>query len=247
MSIPADDIIPPRRVRALADGAALTPVWRNGRGGLTFRTDDGRFITYGPRNSETSMSGEATRLAWAAPFSPVPEVLGAGADDTDEWLVTRALPGRSAVDPRWLADPETAVRAVGEQTGRMEHPVMFDDADPLLRRVREIALALPDAAEKITHGRPTFHTTKVFAYFGGAPRGETGRRHDAALLLRPDADDEPALRQDPRFWEPAYLWPHGWLGVDLDARTDWTEVAELLDASYRATAPRRLVQLLDAR
>ena len=32
----------------------------------------------------------------------------------------------------------------------MAHPLMFDDADPLLARVREIALALPEAAEKIT-------------------------------------------------------------------------------------------------
>lgn len=124
---------------------------------------------------------------------------------------------------------------------------MFDDADPLLARVRALALALPEAAEKIAHGRPTFFTVKVFAYFGGSPRGEVGDRHDSALLFRPDPVDEPALRQDRRFWEPAYLWPHGWLGLDLGARTDWDEVAELLDASYRATAPRRLVALLDGR
>lgn len=129
----------------------------------------------------------------------------------------------------------------------MEHPKMFDDADPLLTRVRELALALPEAAEKITHGRPKFHTVKVFAYYGGSPRGETGDRHDSALLFRPDPIDEPALRQDARFWEPSYLWPHGWLATDLGAGTDWAEVAELLDASYRATAPRRLVTELDAR
>ncbi|WP_292859745.1 MmcQ/YjbR family DNA-binding protein [Microbacterium sp.] len=129
----------------------------------------------------------------------------------------------------------------------MTHPIMFDDADPVLARVRAIALALPEAAEKITHGRPTFFTTKVFAYYGGAPRGETGRRHDTALLFRPDPADDPALRQDGRFFEPAYLWPHGWLALDLGPSTDWAEVGELLDASYRASAPHRLVTALDAR
>jgi len=129
----------------------------------------------------------------------------------------------------------------------MTHPLMFDDDDPVLARVRAIALALPEAAEKITHGRPTFFTVKTFAFYGGSPRGEVGDRHDQALLFHPDPADEPALRQDPRIWEPSYLWPHGWLAIDLDDDTDWDEIAELLDASYRASAPRRLVTLLDAR
>ncbi|MDZ8275102.1 hypothetical protein R2Q81_03960 [Microbacterium aquimaris] len=119
---------------------AVTPVWRNAIGGVTFRTDDGRYVKYGPRNAETSMRGEAERLAWAgtfAPgprvlnvggddddewlgwagtFAPGPRVLNVGGDDDDEWLVTAALPGQSAVAPRRTGDParaETAVRAVG--------------------------------------------------------------------------------------------------------------------------------------
>ena len=36
-----------------------------------------------------------------------------GDEGDAEWLVTRALPGLSAVDPRWLREPATAVRAVG--------------------------------------------------------------------------------------------------------------------------------------
>ncbi|MFS0865725.1 phosphotransferase [Microbacterium sp. 179-B 1A2 NHS] len=113
MSIPAADLVVPHRVRSLARGAATRPVWRNQRGGTTFRTDDGRFIKYGLRNLETTMSGEADRLAWAVRHTPVPEVVESGSDTTTEWLVTRALPGLSAVDPRWLAEPAVAVRAVG--------------------------------------------------------------------------------------------------------------------------------------
>ena len=40
----------------------------------------------------------------------------------------------------------------------MAHNEMFDDGDPLLVRVREIALAFPGAAEKVSHGRPAFTT-----------------------------------------------------------------------------------------
>jgi predicted DNA-binding protein (MmcQ/YjbR family) len=125
---------------------------------------------------------------------------------------------------------------------------MFDDDDPALVRLRAIALSFPGAAERVSHGRPNFFTTRTFCYYGGSERGEADRvRHDSAILIRPDPDDEPAMRQDPRFWEPAYLWPAGWLGLVIDDDTDWTEVAELIDASFRVTAPRRLVAELDAR
>jgi predicted DNA-binding protein (MmcQ/YjbR family) len=129
----------------------------------------------------------------------------------------------------------------------MSHPLMFDDDDPALARVREIALGYPEASEKLSHGRPTFYTQKVFCYYGGSVKvdGEW-MRHDHAVMVQPDPGDEPALRQDPRFWVPGYLGPSGWLGLDLDDDTDWTEITELIDASYRVTAPRRLVRALDA-
>lgn len=130
----------------------------------------------------------------------------------------------------------------------MPHPLMFDPDDPLLSRVRAIALAFSEADEKVSHGRPAFFTQKVFCYFGGSQRiDEEWVAHDAAIMVRPDPEDEPALRQDARFWVPAYLGPAGWLGIDIDADTDWQEIAELIDASYRVTAPRRLVTQLDDR
>lgn len=123
---------------------------------------------------------------------------------------------------------------------------MFDDDDPHLARVREGALALPEAAEKVSHGRPAFFTKKVFAYYGGSLRidGEWVQ-HPHALVVQPDPGDRMALLDDPRVFVPAYLGPSGWIGVDLDDATDDEEIAELLDASYRLTAARRLVALLE--
>lgn len=54
-----------------------------------------------------------------------------------------------------------------------------------------------------------------------------------------------ARLDDPRGYVPAYLGPSGWVGVDLDSGTDWTEVDELLESSYRLTAPPRLIAELD--
>ena len=127
MSLPPPSLPVPAVVARLAGRARLTPVWRNEIGGVTFRTDDGRFIKHGPLNAETSMRGEAERLAWAGRHTLVPEVLDAGEDATHEWLVTRALPGLSAVDPRWLAEPATAVRAVGEGLRALHDALPVED------------------------------------------------------------------------------------------------------------------------
>lgn len=128
------------------------------------------------------------------------------------------------------------------------HPLMFSPDDPVLAHVRSIAAALPEADEKVSHGRPAFFTQKAFCYYGGSQRIDGAWiAHDEAIMVRPDPDDEPALRQDPRFWVPAYLGASGWLGLDLDAGTDWQEIAELIDASFRVAAPARLVRTLDRR
>jgi hypothetical protein len=37
---------------------------------------------------------------------------------------------------------------------------------------------------------------------------------------------------------------HGWVGIYLDAEPDWNQIAELVEDSYRMTAPKRLVRLL---
>jgi hypothetical protein len=125
----------------------------------------------------------------------------------------------------------------------MEHPIMFDADDPLLARVRGIALALPDAEERISHGRPWFHLGGTgFAVYGGGTRGPDKVMHPHAVLVHVDDDERPAREQDPRFFVPAYVGPKGWLGIDVDPpATDWDEVAELIDASWRRIAPRRLL------
>lgn len=127
---------------------------------------------------------------------------------------------------------------------------MYDD-DPVLARVRQLALGLPGAAEKVSHGRPTFFTTKVFCYYGGSVKRPGGyanfEQHPQAILFLPDDGERPALAEDPRCFLPAYLGPHGWLGLDIDDDTDWSEIEELLETSYRLTAGKRRIAELDAR
>lgn len=126
----------------------------------------------------------------------------------------------------------------------MPHPIMFDDADPVLAKVRGIALSLPEATEKIAHGRPTFRCGKMFAMYGGSRKGETTSPIATALLFIPDPGERQALEQDDRFFVPAYVGAYGWLGIELTPDSDWAEAAELLDASFRQIAPKRAIAQL---
>ena len=124
---------------------------------------------------------------------------------------------------------------------------MFELDDPLLGRVRAIAMEFPGAAEKISHGRPAFFTKKVFMYYGGSVRRGAGDwvQHPQSLVMMLDAEERAALLDDPRTYMPAYLGPSGWLGVDLAPEADFEEIAELIESSYRNTAPARLIAALD--
>lgn len=118
---------------------------------------------------------------------------------------------------------------------------------PVLERIRRTALSYPDAAEKISHGRPTFRTASVFVYFGGGVKG--GDQFDLSILAKCESlEEQRACEEEPRYFHPAYLGPAGWVGFDLsDADAGvWKEASELIDCSYRVTAPARALARLDA-
>lgn len=133
----------------------------------------------------------------------------------------------------------------------MPHPIMFRDDDMGLAEVRDIALGFPGAVEKISHGRPVFCAPKMFAIYGGSAKGTDGGgqiRYPHAALVKVDDSERRALEQDRRFFLPAYLGPYGWLGLDFTAaKVDWDEVAELVDASFRMVATKKLIRQLDER
>jgi kanamycin kinase len=99
-------------VTDLAEGRAVTAVWVNELGGVTFAIGSGptaEYVKTYPDAVAHLLADEVPRLRWACAYTPVPVVLGAGAG----WLHTAAVPGRSAVDPFWADRPEVAAAAIG--------------------------------------------------------------------------------------------------------------------------------------
>lgn len=113
---PAGLVELPSSLLQVAAGRAVRPVWRNELGGLTVEVDtdpDRCFLKWTPPGT-VCLDEEASRLRWAQPWTPVPQVLGVGADDAGSWMLTAALPGENAVSPRWRTEPARAVWALGE-------------------------------------------------------------------------------------------------------------------------------------
>ena len=121
-------------------------------------------------------------------------------------------------------------------------------ADERLQRLRKICLALPEAAEE--PGRASVVSIfkvreKAFIWHLNNHHGD-GRI--AIWCKAPPGEQAVLVASDPkRFFVPPYVGPKGWIGVRLDVgEVDWSEVAEIVEESYRMTAPKRLVAALDS-
>lgn len=119
-------------------------------------------------------------------------------------------------------------------------------SDPLAR-LREICRALPEYAEKIAWGTPTFRVrNKMFGMF------VDNHHQDGRVALwckAPPGVQEILVGAAPaRFFVPPYVGHHGWIGIRLDADdVDWEEIAEHLQESYRMTAPKRVLARMQER
>ena len=73
-----------------------------------------------------------------------------------------------------------------------------------------------------------------------------GAGHVPGLVLKPQADELPALLEDARFGVPPYFGPKGWVALELTAApVDQEEVDALLETSYRRVALRRMLAAID--
>jgi hypothetical protein len=104
--------------------------------------------------------------------------------------------------------------------------------------VQGLALALPGAREKVSHGRPAFYTRKVFAYYGGSVKvaGEWVQHPDSVVLFA-DLEGQSVLRAQAGAYVPGYLGGYGWTGLDLDRHTNLDDLADWLRTSWEVTAP----------
>lgn len=140
--------------------------------------------------------------------------------------------------------PEEAVSSVAERAEKKKSGTGAADA---LRHVRAFCLALPETTERESHGAPCFFVRdkKTFVMFTDDHHGD-GRV--ALWCAAPFGAQEALVGADPeRFFRPPYVGPRGWIGLRVDIRPDWNEIAAVIEDAYRTVAPAKLIAELDAR
>jgi hypothetical protein len=112
-----------------------------------------------------------------------------------------------------------------------------------LAKVRSACLALPETAERLSHGGPAFfiRDKKCFVMFLNNHH-EDGRL--AIWCAAPDGVQAEMVETDPeRFFRPPYVGHLGWLGVLLPGIDD-AELTAICREAFVTVAPKALVQLL---
>ncbi|MFC6081739.1 MmcQ/YjbR family DNA-binding protein [Sphaerisporangium aureirubrum] len=115
--------------------------------------------------------------------------------------------------------------------------------EDVLTRVRDICLSLPEAEERSFggHTAPSFRVRdKLFLM-----TSEDGTY--MTFKAAPGVQEALVTSAPDRYFVPAYVGHKGWVGARLDTGQDWSELAELIEDSYRMIAPKRVAALLDQR
>jgi hypothetical protein len=112
-------------------------------------------------------------------------------------------------------------------------------ADPLVM-LRKICAKLPHTSEVEAWGTPTWRAPKMFAMYEANMHG-----HDrvAIWIKAAPGNNEIMVATDPkRFFIPPYVGAGGWVGVMLNGKVDWQELADLLSDGWRLVATKKMLK-----
>jgi predicted DNA-binding protein (MmcQ/YjbR family) len=110
--------------------------------------------------------------------------------------------------------------------------------DPVLEKMKEICLSLPDTKLTMTWDKPHFRVgDKIFAGCGL----EDGT-YTLGFKLEMEHADE--ILRDRRFTRAPYVGHKGWVSMNAKGIRDWEEVRSLILESYRLIAPKRTLAKL---
>lgn len=126
------------------------------------------------------------------------------------------------------------VKPAPVKSARVKPAVSYDRAlvTSQLAKVRALCASLPETTERPSHGSPAFlvNDKRAFAYFLDDHHSD-GRL--ALWCAAPDGAQAMLVDSDPSiYFLPAYVARLGWIGVRLDRKAPWPEIAAVLEAAH---------------
>ncbi|MDX6400802.1 MAG: hypothetical protein QOF27_1408 [Gaiellaceae bacterium] len=116
------------------------------------------------------------------------------------------------------------------------------EREKVLARLRELCLALPETAERLSHGAPTFFVRQKRSFLM-VLTDHHGDGRFAIWCAAPDGMQKMLVEADSeRFFVPPYVGHRGWLGLRLDRGVHWEELAGIVEDAYAEVAPAKLVE-----
>jgi len=104
----------------------------------------------------------------------------------------------------------------------------------VLKKLRRVCLALPEAEEFVSFGHPAFRVRggKIFAVLE-TYKGELG------ICVNVGKTMQGLFLADSRFFRTPYIGKFGWVTLRVEAaRLNWTEIRDLAKGSYQLAAPK---------
>ena len=104
--------------------------------------------------------------------------------------------------------------------------------EEVLRRLREICLALPEVRETTTFGHPTFQVKgKTFVVL-------EEYKGELSICVAVGKLTQDLFLQDPRFYRTPYIGHRGWVSLKVhSAPLNWREIKELAIGSCEIARP----------
>jgi hypothetical protein len=113
----------------------------------------------------------------------------------------------------------------------------------LIEKTKKICARLPEVDVGVDgFGHTTFKVGKKSLVLIGGGHGD---EHRGSLSIKADPTTQQMLVKRGPWIRTPYIGQHGWVTAWGDDKLDWGEVAELVRDAWHASAPKRLLKMMD--
>jgi len=117
--------------------------------------------------------------------------------------------------------------------------------DPVFARVGKICRSFPESSEQESWGNVTYRVGRRIFVWTMAMEDPQGDPIRFITVKAASGEHESLVAEGHPFFAPRSSFAKGWVGIILDGSTDWGELSELIEDSFREIAPKRAIAELD--